>query len=186
MPRFERNHPDLVAIVGSDACGGALGNTGTRRSLNVVLFEAGNRQSVATFSQDPGEAFGQLTWLEPRSQSGTGDPVRTSPTLPAWHCRTVGGTTVNWTAATPRLRPYEIRARSTYGDIPGSSLADWPLEYAELKRWYIAAERRLGVTRRDGNPGLPASNNFKVMYFGARKLGYKRVHTNYLAINSRA
>ncbi len=43
----------------------------------------------------------------------------------------------------------------------------------------------MGVTRRNGNPGMPASNNFKVMYAGARKLGYKRVHTNYLAINSR-
>src|SRR5260370_16642141 len=33
---------------------------------------------------------------------------------------------------------------------------------------------------------MPASNNFKVMYAGARRLGYKRVHTNYMAINSRA
>ena len=157
----------------------------TRRGLKVVLFEAGKRQSLASFSQNPGEAFGQLTWLEPRSQSGTWDPVKTSPTLPAWHCRTVGGTTVHWTAATPRLQPYEVRARSVYGDIAGASLADWPIDYAELKRWYEVAEKRIGVTRRNGNPGMPASNNFKVMYAGARRLGYKRVHTNYLAINSR-
>ena len=92
---------------------------------------------------------------------------------------------MHWTAATPRLQSYEIRARSAYGDIAGASLADWPLDYAELKRWYQAAEKRLGVTRRNGNPGMPASNNFKVMYAGAKRLGYKRVHTNYLAINSR-
>jgi choline dehydrogenase-like flavoprotein len=97
----------------------------------------------------------------------------------------VGGTTVHWTGATPRLQPYELRTRSVYGDIPGASLADWPIEYAELKRWYQVAEKRLGVTRRNGNPGMPASNNFKVMHAGARRLGYKRVHTNYLAINSR-
>ncbi len=90
-----------------------MANELTRRGLKVVLFEAGKRQSLASFSQNPGEAFAQLTWLEPRSQSGTWDPVKTSPTLPAWHCRTVGGTTVHWTAATPRLQPYEIRARST-------------------------------------------------------------------------
>ena len=29
------------------------------------------RQSLATFSQVPGEAFVQLTWLDPRTQSGT-------------------------------------------------------------------------------------------------------------------
>jgi len=178
MPRFELND--------ADTGGGTMANELTRRGLKVVLFEAGKRQSFATFSQDPGEAFGQLTWLEPRSQSGTWDPVKTSPTLPAWHCRTVGGTTVHWTGATPRLQEYELRARTVYGDIPGASLADWPIDYAELKRWYQLAERRLGVTRRNGNPGMPASNNFKVMYAGARRLGYKRVHTNYLAINSRA
>src|SRR5260370_30321380 len=33
---------------------------------------------------------------------------------------------------------------------------------------------------------MPASNNFKVMYAGARRLGYKRVHTNYLSISARA
>jgi hypothetical protein len=37
-----------------------------------------------------------------------------------------------------------MRARSTYGDIPGASLADWPIDYAELKRWYQVAEKRLG------------------------------------------
>ena len=41
------------------------------------------------------------------------------------------------------------------------------------------------VTRRNGVPGLPASNNFKVMYAGAKKLGYKQVHTGHMAINSR-
>ena len=42
------------------------------------------------------------------------------------------------------------------------------------------------VTRRNGVPGLPASNNFKVMYAGAKRLGYKQVHTGHMAINSRA
>jgi choline dehydrogenase-like flavoprotein len=42
------------------------------------------------------------------------------------------------------------------------------------------------VTRRQGIPGLPASNNFKVMYAGAKKLGYQKTHTGYVAINSRA
>jgi choline dehydrogenase-like flavoprotein len=186
MSKFDLHDGDVAVVVGSGAGGGTMAHELTRRGVKVVLFEAGRRQSLASFTQNPSEAFAQLTWLEPRSQSGTWDPVKTSPSLPAWHCRTVGGTTVHWTGATPRLQRYEIRARTTYGDIPGTSLADWPLEYEELKRWYVAAEKRMCVARRNGNPGLPASNNFKVMYNGARRLGYKRVHTNYLAINSRA
>jgi choline dehydrogenase-like flavoprotein len=31
----------------------------TRRGLKVVMFEAGRRQTPASFSQNPGEAFGQ-------------------------------------------------------------------------------------------------------------------------------
>jgi choline dehydrogenase-like flavoprotein len=186
MSKFDLNDRDAVVVIGSGAGGGTMAHELTRRGLKVVMFEAGGRQTLSSFSQNPGEAFGQLTWLEPRSQSGTWDPVKTSPTLPAWHCRTVGGTTVHWTGATPRLRRYEMLARTTYGEVAGTSLADWPIDYAELKRWYLVAEKRLCVTRRNGNPGMPASNNFKVMYNGARRVGYKRVHTNYLAINSRA
>jgi len=42
----------------------------------------------------------------------------------------------------------------------------------------------MGVTRTNGIPGLPGNNNFKVMYSGARKLGYQDVHTGNMAINS--
>jgi choline dehydrogenase-like flavoprotein len=106
--------------------------------------------------------------------------------MPVWHCKTVGGTTVHWTASAPRLQPWELRAKSTYGKLAGTSLIDWPISYDELEKYYIIAERRLGVARRNDVPRLPASNNFKVMYAGARKLGYKQVHTGHMAINSRS
>jgi choline dehydrogenase-like flavoprotein len=174
-----------VVIIGSGAGGGTLAHELTTRGIKVVILEAGKRQSTASFSQVPGAAFLQLTWLDPRTQSGDWGVAKNFPTLPVWHCKTVGGTTVHWTAATPRFEPWEFRARTTYGNIPGTSLIDWPISYDELKPYYLLAERRLGVTRRNGIPGLPASNNFKVMYAGAKKLGYKRVHTGHMAINSR-
>jgi choline dehydrogenase-like flavoprotein len=132
----------------------------------------------------PGEAFVQLTWLDPRTQSGTWTVPLDYPTLPSWSCKTVGGTTVHWTGACIRPRPWELRARTTYGNVPGAALIDWPVGYEELSRYHVLAEKRMVVARRHGNAGLPASNNFKVMYAGAKKLGYKQVHTNYLAINT--
>jgi choline dehydrogenase-like flavoprotein len=186
MARIDLKDGSAVVIIGSGAGGGTLAHELTHRGMKVVLLEAGKRQSQETFSQVPGEAFVQLTWLDARTQSGNWGVARDFPTLPVWHCKTVGGTTVHWTASTPRLEPWELRAKSTYGDIAGTSLIDWPIAYEELEKYYQLAESRMVVTRRNGVPGLPASNNFKVMHAGAKKLGYKRVHTGHLAINSRA
>ena len=186
MARIDQNDAGATVIIGSGAGGGTLAHELTRRGIKVVLLEAGKRQSTETFSQVPGEAFLQLTWLDRRTQSGNWGVARDFPTLPVWHCKTVGGTTVHWTASCPRFQPWELRAKTVYGDIQGASLIDWPMSYEELERYYDLAEKRLGVTRRNGVPGLPASNNFKVMYAGAKKLGYKQVHTGHMAINPRA
>jgi choline dehydrogenase-like flavoprotein len=185
MAKFDLNDDGVVVIVGSGAGGGTLAHELTRRGIRVVLLEAGKRQSLATFTQVPGDAFAQLTWLDPRTTSGTGTVFQDYPTLPSWTAKTVGGTTVHWTGATPRVRPWEVKTRTTYGELKGASSLDWPIDYEELKRYYQLAEKRMVVTRRNGNPGIPASNHFKVFYNGAKKIGYKRVHTNYMAINTR-
>jgi choline dehydrogenase-like flavoprotein len=184
VAQLAHDDANVVVIIGSGAGGGTLAHELTRRGTKVVLLEAGARQSIGTFSQDPGEAFLQLTWLEPRTTSGSWTVPQDYPGLPSWTCKTVGGTTVHWTGACPRIRDWEVRARMTYGALAGTSLIDWPIEYAELEHYYGLAEERMRVTRRHGIPGLPASSHFKVMYNGARKIGYKQVHTGYLAINS--
>jgi choline dehydrogenase-like flavoprotein len=186
MSRIEFKDATAVVIIGSGAGGGTLAHELTRRGVKVVLLEAGKRQSLESFSQVPGEAFGQLTWLDTRTQSGNWGVARDFPTLPVWHCKTVGGTTVHWTASAPRLHPWELQAKTVYGSPGGTSLVDWPISYDELEKYYLLAEQRLGVTRRNGVPGLPASNNFKVMHAGAKQIGYKQVHTGHMAINSRA
>jgi len=186
MASFALDDDGVVVIIGSGAGGGTLAHELTRRGIKVVLLEAGKRQTLASFSQDPGVAYGQLTWLDARSSSGNWAVAQTTPSAPAWIAKSVGGTTTHWGAVTPRIADWEIRARSAYGEIAGTSLADWPMPFEELSKYTALAEARLFVTRRNGIPGLPASNNFKVMYAGAKKLGYRQAHTGYLAINSRA
>src|ERR1700689_5921073 len=82
MPRFDLDDDSAAVIVGSGAGGGTMAHELTRRGLKVVLLEAGARQSAASFSQNPGEAFLQLTWLEPRSQSGDWGTVKNTPPPP--------------------------------------------------------------------------------------------------------
>ena len=87
MANFEHSDDGVVLIIGSGAGGGTLAHELTRNGIKVVLLEAGKRESIATFSQDPGIAFGQLTWLDPRTQSGTWSVPRDFPTLPACFCK---------------------------------------------------------------------------------------------------
>jgi choline dehydrogenase-like flavoprotein len=185
MADISHDDSNAVVIIGSGAGGGTLAHELTRRGIKVVLLEAGRRLTLADFSQNPGEAFGQLTWLEPRTQSGTTTVAEDYPTLPSWTAKTVGGTTVHWTAVALRAQPWEVRNRTVYGNVEGASLIDWPIGYQELLRYYRLAEQRMVVTRRNGVPGLPASNHFKVIHYGATRIGYKKVSTGYMAINSR-
>ena len=98
--------------------------------------------------------------------------------------KAVGGSTTHWAGASLRFDEHEFKDKSTYGNIPGANLLDWPITLAEMEPWYAKAEDKMGVTRTNGIAGLPGNNNFKVMEAGAKKLGYKTVHTGNMAINS--
>lgn len=182
--RFDGDDEHVVVVIGSGAGGGTLANELAGKGIDVVILEAGRLHTRSDFVADEWASFNQLAWLDPRTASGDWRVARDFPTLPAWICKTVGGSTVHWAGASLRLKPEELRARSVYGDIPGADLLDWPLDRSDLDPYYDRAERKMGVTRTNGLPGLPGNNNFNVMYRGATKLGYTRCNTGHMAINS--
>jgi choline dehydrogenase-like flavoprotein len=184
MARFELNDGGVVVIVGSGAGGGTLGNELAQKGVKVVILEAGPRTEIQDFVNDEWESFVQLAWTDMRTTSGDWRVARDFPNLPAWIVKSVGGSTVHWAGASLRFEDHEFRAATTYGKVPGASLLDWPISLAEMEPWYAKAEDKMGVTRTNNIPGLPGNNNYKVMEAGARKLGYKEVHTGRMAINS--
>ena len=184
MAKFDSSDDSVVVIIGSGAGGGTLANELAQKGIKVVVLEAGALQSSATFINDEWKSFGQIAWLDNRTTSGNWRVATDFPNLPAWICKTVGGTTTHWAGASLRLQDHEFRVRTVYGDIKGANLMDWPVTLKELEPYYARAEDKMGVTRTNGIPGLPGNNNFKVLYAGATKLGYKEVHTGNMAINS--
>ncbi|MEO1065569.1 MAG: GMC family oxidoreductase N-terminal domain-containing protein, partial [Actinomycetota bacterium] len=80
--------------------------------------------------------------------------------------------------------PHEFAARTHYGDVDGASLIDWPLAAAELAPYYDRAEARMGVTGTGDIPLNATNNNYRVLYHGARRLGYRRISNAGIAINS--
>ncbi len=184
MAQFDLNDDSLVVIVGSGAGGGTLGNELAQKGINVVILEAGSRNEIADFVNDEWESFAQLAWTDMRTTSGSWRVAQNFPNLPAWIVKSVGGSTVHWAGASLRFQEHEFRTRSAYGNLPGANLLDWPITLSELEPFYAKAEDKMGVTRTNGIPGLPGNNNFKVLEAGAKKLGYKEVHSGRMAINS--
>ena len=179
--RFALDDASVVVIVGSGAGGGTLGNELAQKGIKVVCLEAGPRLTLGDIRNDPDAMFAKLSWLDPRVASGDLDSH-----LPASTCKTVGGTTVHWSGVALRLQQHEWRPRSTYGDIAGASLIDWPTTHEDMQPWYDRAERKMGVSGSSQTrlPRLPGNNNYKVLAYGARRLGYREVHTPNMAINS--
>jgi choline dehydrogenase-like flavoprotein len=184
MAGFDLNDDSVVVIIGSGAGGGTLGNELAQHGAKVVILEAGSRHEIEDSVNDEWASFTQLAWGDTRTTGGSWRIARDFPNLPAWIVKAVGGSTTHWAGASLRFNEHEFKARSTYGEIAGTTLMDWPITLAELEPYYARAEDRMGVTGTNGIPRLPGNNNYKVLAAGARKLGYKEFHTGNMAINS--
>ena len=178
------NEESSVVIVGSGAGGGTMAYELTKAGIPCVVLEAGPHLKHEDYVNDEWEAFGQMAWLDGRSTSGSWRISKDFSDLPAWIVKAVGGTTTHWAGATPRFMDYEMKALSTYGNVEGASLLDWPITLDELAPYYDKAEKALGSTHRHGRPPLPANNNYKVFANGAERVGYKYYATGPYATNA--
>ncbi len=182
--KYDLTDDSVVVIVGSGAGGGTLGNELAQKGVSVVILEAGGRHEIEDFVNDEWASFSQISWLDKRTTSGSWRVARDFSGLPAWIVKAVGGSTVHWAGASLRFQEHEFKARTTYGEIAGATLLDWPLTLAELEPYYDKAEDKMGVTGTNGIPRLPGNNNYKVLAAGAKRLGYTDFHTGNMAINS--
>ncbi len=182
--KFDMSDDSVVVVIGTGAGGGVLSNELAQKGVKVVALEAGGRYLPEDYINDEWESFGQLAWVDPRTTSGDWRVSKDFPGLPAWIVKAVGGTTIHWAGASLRFQEHEWKALSTYGPVEGANLLDWPIDAAEMAPYYTKAENKLGVTRTGGRAGLPGNNNYKVFEAGAKALGYKKVHTGRMAINS--
>lgn len=182
--KFELNDDSVVVIIGTGAGGGTIANELAQKGINVVALEAGGRHLPQDYQNDEWASFGQISWLDSRTTSGDWRVAKDFAGLPSWIVKAVGGSTVHWAGASLRFQEHEFKTKTVYGDVLGANLLDWPIGLSELEPYYDLAEKKLGVTRTNGIPGLPGNNNYKVFEAGAKKVGYKDIHTGRMAINS--
>ncbi len=119
-----------VVVVGSGAAGMALALALAERGRRVLLLESGG---------DPRDRAG----VAASSRLNEGEVVGGGYTgLTGGRSRVFGGATQLWHGQCVRLQPSDVAPRAW---VPGSG---WPLPFAELERWYPAAERFFGLSGR--------------------------------------
>ncbi|MCL6576771.1 GMC family oxidoreductase [Kyrpidia sp.] len=176
--RVPYDEPADVVVIGTGAGGGNVIRELCLKGVKVVALEAGPRLDPdKDFEEDEWAMFYKLSWLDPVVTEGND-----ATGMATWICKTVGGTTTHWAGAALRFQPHEFRARTTYGDIPGADLRDWPIDYSDLLPYYEEAEKVMGVAGRV-LPLPPGNTNYLVMKRGAERIGL-HARPGYIAINT--
>ena len=155
-----------VCVIGAGPAGALLSYSLARRGHDVVVLEAGERFDRADRLARMKRALRPAHDLpEVWEMGGERDAYTSSGgtdyPLNETRVKGVGGTSLHWGGITPRLHEKDFEMESRYG------LADdWPIDYEDLRPYYAAAERELGVAGSDDNPfGPPREEPFPMEGF---------------------
>ncbi len=183
-----------VVIAGSGPGGGTVAAQVAEAGLRVLLVERGAAIAPGAAPQD--HLHNTMSWRyrnmchapdsDPRSVESAGVVQVVEPPDPRRidSAYILGGGSLTWGMQAWRFDPDDFRMASKYGIPAGSSLADWPLTYEDLKPYYAQAERELGVAGpAGGGPGEPGDTAYPMTLFaptevdvwlaaGARRCGW--------------
>jgi gluconate 2-dehydrogenase alpha chain len=152
-----------VVVVGLGAAGGVIAAELAQAGMKVIGLERGPRLSTKDFAPQDELRFFQRQDLRPdvKRQPVTWRPNanrRATPMRTLSYGNGAGGGTIHYGAVSWRFHEDDFRARShtieRYGAaaVPtDSSLADWPMTYADLEPFYDKAEYDLGISGKAGN-----------------------------------
>ncbi|HEY4657928.1 MAG TPA: GMC family oxidoreductase [Gemmatimonadaceae bacterium] len=188
MKKYRPTDEVDFVVVGSGAAGGVMARELSQAGFSVVVLEQGPWLTEEKFKHDEifvndvhgltnDHALQPNTFRESESEAARKNGW-------AWYGRLVGGGSVHFTANYWRFPELEFEQASRFGVPDGSSVADWPITYAELEPYYTKVEWEIGVSGLAGNPfepprskpfplpPLPIKSEGVLMEKGARKLGW--------------
>jgi choline dehydrogenase-like flavoprotein len=201
------SHYDVI-VVGSGAGGGVIAGTLAEAGRSVLLLERGDLLLPSDMTRSHlrngrlqlyGDGTRRASDRHPRvlvSQNGERHVVEPTSSLHHHNATVVGGGTLVWGMQAWRFHPDDFRMASLYGIPQGSSLADWPISYADLEPYYSRAEMEIGVAGDEVAmsyaprstpyplPTLDRTPAIRWLSAGAHRLGWSTV-TPPLALNSK-
>ena len=161
-----------ICVIGSGSGASAATEMLARNGLRVLVLEAGPNWFTGLADPDPARVSTAFSSdeikfrrrflletdpvVEPRSyRPSEADGVRTHVGDVNLLPKMVGGAAHHAELTTLRFRPFDFDLGSRLrGRWPGTSFADWPIDYDELEPFYSHAEHALGVAG-DGDLNNP-------------------------------
>jgi len=144
-----------ILVVGAGASGAAVAAWLSEAGFSIVCLEQGYWQDPSKYaSASPDYEFEMITnWsIDPNVRQRDEDypiNVSESPVTPVMF-NGVGGSTILWSAHTPRFHPSDFRVKTLDGVAD-----DWPLTYDELEEYYDLNDEVMGCSGIAGDPANP-------------------------------
>lgn len=180
MTFAKKPDPVDVVIVGAGASGATAAKVLAEAGLKVVGLDRGPwLKPEKDYSGDELKFVNRdFLWPDPKLKPRTVREDANSPTelfpfspLP----QLVGGGTVHWAGWVPRPTESDFKLKSIHGTVAGTSLVDWPFDYAELEPYLSKVEWEFGVTGLDGadRNAAPRSTKFPSKPLDPTRFGMK-------------
>jgi choline dehydrogenase-like flavoprotein len=194
--------PDKVdiCIIGAGASGATAAKVLAEAGMSVVALERGPWRTRETFGGDELANINRYNlWPDPLLNPRTARVTKDEKAHLEMFCpvpQMVGGGTVHWQGWLPRFTPEDFRLRTIAGELPGSTLADWPIGYEDLEPYYTKVEWAFGVSGQAGAnkyegprsrgypcPPLPVSRYAEKFQKGCASLGWNAFPTPQAALS---
>jgi choline dehydrogenase-like flavoprotein len=189
QPKYKTTDEVDFVVIGSGAAGGILAKELSTNGFRVVVLEQGPYLTEADYTHNEIDilALDKLTnhpKLQPNTVRNTPDD-KSKPQRALVYGRSVGGTSVHFTANFWRFHEIDFTERSKVGPLAGTGLTDWPITYSDLEPYYTKVEWEIGVSGLAGAspfdpprskpypmPPLPVKSSGVIFERAARKLGW--------------
>ena len=147
MKQYKTSETVDAVVIGTGAGGAPLLARLAAAGLKVIALEAGKHWNPATDFATDEKAQEKLFWNDERLSAGN-DPLPFGSNNSGTG---VGGSTLHYTAYTPRAQPDDLQLRTDFG--VGE---DWPFGFDQIEPYYDEIEQFLGISGPSQYPWGPA------------------------------
>ncbi|MCB9196114.1 MAG: GMC family oxidoreductase [Flavobacteriales bacterium] len=146
-----------VCIIGSGVGASPIAYELSKAGYKVVVLEKGPWLKTEDFTKDELIATRKDLYIPnlqdeshqivTKNSDGDWSVKNTSDTgNDFWNGNVVGGSSNFMSGYFHRMKPVDFKLASTYGEIEGANVVDWPIDYEDLEPYYSKVEQIVGVS----------------------------------------